>query len=204
MLRTLYFAATPGNRSVSTFTTTARPARSRAVCATRGATVRHGPPGRPEVRKNRDLALANHFVELLFVDFDRFADCRQLRLAGTAFANIGKVLRGNAIGPTASRAISNQRHGSILGHQSSGRPAERITQPYFGLTSFISSILPAVDVASRGSSQTPREAFHYSVASSGRSVLERSRAGVTNGQSAFRASGDVTFRYLMRTGIIAS
>src|SRR3954452_1083377 len=161
-------------------------------------------PGRPEVRKNRDLALANHFVELLFVDFDRFADCRQLRLAGTAFANIGKVLRGNAIGPTASRAISNQRHGSILGHKSSGRPAERITQPYFGLTSFISSILPAVDVASRGSSQTPREAFHYSAAPSGRSVLERSRAGVTNGQSAFRASGDVTFRYLMRTGIIAS
>src|SRR5215468_4212560 len=42
MLRTLYRAARPGNRSVSTFTTTARPARSRAVCATRGAAVRHG------------------------------------------------------------------------------------------------------------------------------------------------------------------
>jgi hypothetical protein len=28
------------------------------------------------------------------------------------------VLGGNAIGPGTRRAISNQRHGSILGHQS--------------------------------------------------------------------------------------
>src|ERR1700745_2964156 len=46
--------------------------------------------------------------------------------------------------------------------------------------------------------------FSYVFASSGRSVLERSRPGVTNGQSAFQASGDVTFRYLIRTGIVAS
>jgi hypothetical protein len=72
-------------------------------------------PGSPEVRQNGNLAVANDLVELLFVDFDRFADCRQLRLAGTAFANIGKVLGGNTIGPTARGAISNQRHGPILG-----------------------------------------------------------------------------------------
>jgi len=77
-------------------------------------------PGSPEVRQNGNLALANDLVELLFVDFDRFADCRQLRFAATAFANIGKVLCGNAIEPTASGAISNQRHGSILGYQSCG------------------------------------------------------------------------------------
>ena len=33
----------PGNSSVSTFSTTARPARSRATCATCGAAVRQGP-----------------------------------------------------------------------------------------------------------------------------------------------------------------
>ena len=50
-----------------------------------------------------------------FVDFDGFADCRQLRFAGTALADIGKVLGGNAIGCTTRGAISNQRHGYILG-----------------------------------------------------------------------------------------
>jgi hypothetical protein len=72
-------------------------------------------PGCPEVRQNRNLALANDLVELLFVDFDRFADWWQVRFAGTAFADSGKVLGENAIGPTAGGAISNQRHGSILG-----------------------------------------------------------------------------------------
>lgn len=73
-------------------------------------------PGSPKVRQNRNLALANDLIELLFVvDFDGFAYWRQIRLAGTAFAHIGKVLSGNAIGPTASGAISNQRHESILG-----------------------------------------------------------------------------------------
>lgn len=70
----------------------------------------------------------------LFVDFDRVTDWRQPGLAGTAFANIGKVLGGNPIGPTARRAISNQRHGSILGPQSGehwhtfGTPTPRKTQ----------------------------------------------------------------------------
>jgi hypothetical protein len=41
--RTLYREASSGNRSVSTFSTTARPARSRATCATCGAAVRQGP-----------------------------------------------------------------------------------------------------------------------------------------------------------------
>ncbi len=41
-------------------------------------------PGSPEVRQNWNLAVANDLVELLLVDFDGFADCRQLRLAGTA------------------------------------------------------------------------------------------------------------------------
>ncbi len=41
--RTLYLAARSGNRSVSTFSTTARPASSRATCATCGAAMRHGP-----------------------------------------------------------------------------------------------------------------------------------------------------------------
>ena len=58
-------------------------------------------PGCPEFRQNRNLALANDLVELLFVDLDGFADRRQLRLADTAFADIGKMLRGDAIGPTA-------------------------------------------------------------------------------------------------------
>ena len=84
-------------------------------------------PGSPEVRQNRNLALANDLVELLFVDFDGFADCRQLRLAGTAFANIGKVPGGNAIGSTARGAISNQRHGPILGHQSGAGSPGRTT-----------------------------------------------------------------------------
>jgi hypothetical protein len=74
-------------------------------------------PGSPEVRQNRNLAVANDLVELLFVDFDRFAYCRQVRLAGTTFANIGKMLGRNAIGSTARGAISNRGHGSILGHQ---------------------------------------------------------------------------------------
>jgi hypothetical protein len=51
---------------------------------------------------------------MLFVDFDGFANCGQFRFAGTAFADIGKVLGGNAIGSTAARAISNQLHGRIL------------------------------------------------------------------------------------------
>jgi len=58
-------------------------------------------PRRPEVGQNRDLALANDLVELLFVDFDGFIYCRQLRFAGTAFADIGKVPGRNAIGSTA-------------------------------------------------------------------------------------------------------
>ena len=44
----------------------------------------------------------------------------------------------------------------------------------------------------------------YVDASAGRSVLEGSRTGVTTGQSAFQASGDFAFKYLMRTGIAAS
>ena len=74
-------------------------------------------PGGPEVRQDRNLALANDLVELLFVDFQRFANCGQLRPAGTAFSEIGKVSGRDAVGPTARRAISNQRHGSILGHK---------------------------------------------------------------------------------------
>jgi hypothetical protein len=46
--------------------------------------------------------------------------------------------------------------------------------------------------------------FRYLLASSGRSVLECSTAGIATGQSPFQASGDFTFRYLMRTGIAAS
>ena len=72
-------------------------------------------PGSPEVRQNRNLAVANDLIELRFVDFDRFADCRQVRLAGAALANIGKMFGGNTIGPTARGAVSNQRHASILG-----------------------------------------------------------------------------------------
>jgi len=48
------------------------------------------------------------------------------------------------------------------------------------------------------------DSFSYLAASAGRSVLERSRTGVATGQSALQALGDVTFRYLMRTGIVAS
>ncbi len=43
MPRTLYRDASSGNLSVSTFSTTARPARSRATCATWGAAIRQGP-----------------------------------------------------------------------------------------------------------------------------------------------------------------
>src|SRR5580658_8812757 len=43
MLRTLYREASSGDFSVSTLSTTARPARSRATCATWGAAIRHGP-----------------------------------------------------------------------------------------------------------------------------------------------------------------
>ena len=95
---------------------------------------------------------------------------------------------------------------------------------YFGLTSFISSILSAVDadqtkdLLHRCQCKSPRKneisvngivenaevLCSYVSASSGRSVLARSRTGVATGQSAFQASGDVTFRYLMRTGIVAS
>ncbi len=86
-------------------------------------------PGRPKIGQNRDLALANDLVELLFVDFDRFADCRQLRLAGTALANVGKVLGGYAVGPSTGKAISNHRHGSILGQPLRlGLPVEQPAQ----------------------------------------------------------------------------
>ena len=57
-------------------------------------------PGSPEGCENWNLALANDLVELLFVDFDGFAYWRQLSLASTAYADIGKVLGGNAIGST--------------------------------------------------------------------------------------------------------
>ena len=70
-------------------------------------------------------AVANDLVELLFVDFDRLTDCRQLCFAGTAFTNIEKMLGGNAIGSTARGAISNQRHRSILGRFS------RSSDPHF-------------------------------------------------------------------------
>ena len=45
---------------------------------------------------------------------------RLLRVAppSTAFADIGKVLGGNAIGSTAREAIPSQGHGSILGRRS--------------------------------------------------------------------------------------
>ncbi len=41
--RTLYREASSGDRSVSTLSTMARPARSRATCATCGAAIRQGP-----------------------------------------------------------------------------------------------------------------------------------------------------------------
>ena len=42
-----------------------------------------------------ERARARDLVELLFVDFDGLSNYRWLRLAGTAFANIRKVLGGN-------------------------------------------------------------------------------------------------------------
>src|SRR5215831_12634910 len=44
-------------------------------------------PGCPEIRQNRNVTVANDLVELLFVDFDGFVYCRQLRFAVTAFPN---------------------------------------------------------------------------------------------------------------------
>jgi hypothetical protein len=78
-------------------------------------------PGRPKIRQDRDLALANDLIELLLVDFDRLGNCRQLRLASTAFALIRKVRSRNTIRPTTGSAISNEWHGAILGH-----PSERV------------------------------------------------------------------------------
>ena len=87
---------------------------SGGLCHVRRRHTARSAPGSPEVRQNRNLALANDLVELLFVDFDGLAYCRQLRFAGTAFPNIGKVSSGNAVGSTARGAISNQRHSPIL------------------------------------------------------------------------------------------
>jgi hypothetical protein len=77
----------------------------------------------PEIDQNRNFALANDLVKFLFVDFDRLASSRQFRLAGTALANIGKVLGGNAIWLAARGTVANDRHGSILGHDSARMPA---------------------------------------------------------------------------------
>jgi hypothetical protein len=88
---------------------------SGGLCHVRCRHTARSAPGSPEVRQNRNLALANDLVELLFIDFDGFAYCLQLRFAGSAFANIGKVFGGDAIGSTARRAISNQRHKTIVG-----------------------------------------------------------------------------------------
>ena len=92
------------------------PARSRAICATCGAAIRHGP--HHDARKSvntRDLAVANDLAEFLFVDFEGLAEGRQLCLVRTAFPYIGEVLCGYAVGSATGSAISNQRHEPVLG-----------------------------------------------------------------------------------------
>src|SRR5215472_866666 len=107
----------------------------------RGGHTARSAPGCPEVRQDRNLALANDLVELLLVDFDGFGYCRQLHPAGTAFADIGKVLGGNAIGSTARGAISNQRHGPILKFSRSSEGLKNLFSGFFYQAPGVKSLL---------------------------------------------------------------
>src|SRR5579863_5258653 len=46
-----------------------------SLCHVRRRHAARSAPGSPEVRQNRNLAVANDLVELLFVDFDGFSYC---------------------------------------------------------------------------------------------------------------------------------
>src|SRR3954463_11866827 len=97
MLRTLYFAARPGNRSESTFTTTARPARSRAVWATRGAATRHGP--HQEAQKSvRTGTLLSRMISL---------NCSSLTSIGSPVAG-NSALQAPHL-PTSERCLAGMR-----------------------------------------------------------------------------------------------
>jgi hypothetical protein len=71
-------------------------------------------PFRPEINKDRDLAIAHNLVELRGADFYGRCHRGQRRFAGAASPCVGKVFAGNSIRLSAGWAISDDGHGEFL------------------------------------------------------------------------------------------
>lgn len=97
--RTLYREASSGNRSVSTLSTMARPARSRAACATCGAAIRHGP--------HHDAQKSTRTGTLL---------SRTISSNSAGWTSIGSAIAGNGVLqaphlPVSARCLAGIRFG---------------------------------------------------------------------------------------------